>query len=51
MPDVEIAPPGVDGQDQTHVPTTKRDPLVLCRIIETFMMGTIQEFYHRFLIQ
>jgi hypothetical protein len=51
MLDVELATPGIDGQDQTHVPTHKRDPLMLCRIIETFMMGTIQEFYHRFLVQ
>jgi hypothetical protein len=51
VPDVEIAPPGIDGQDQTHVPTTKGEPLMLCRIIQTFMMGTIQEFYHTFLVQ
>jgi hypothetical protein len=48
MPDVEIAPPGIDGQDQTHVPTPKGNPLVLCCIIQTFMMETIQEFYHIF---
>ena len=24
---------------------------MLCRIIQTFMMGTIQEFYHIFLVQ
>ena len=51
MPDVEIAPPGIDGQDQTHVPTLKGNPLVLCRIIQTFMMETIQEFYHIFPVQ
>jgi hypothetical protein len=51
FPDVEIATPGMDGPDKTHVPTPKRDPLVLCRIIETFMMGTIQELYHMLLIQ
>jgi hypothetical protein len=47
---VEIATPGIDGQDKTHFPTHKRDPLVLCHIIQTFMMGTIQEFYHMFLV-
>jgi len=26
------------------------DPLPLCRIIETFMIGTIQEFTHRLLL-
>ena len=51
MPDVEIAPPGIDGQDKTHVPTHKGDPLMLCRIIQTFMIRTIQEFYHTFLVQ
>jgi hypothetical protein len=44
---VEIAPPGIDGQDnKMHVPTHKWDPLVLCRIIEPFMTGTIQDLYH-----
>ena len=51
FPDVEIATPGIDGLDQTHFSTHKRDPLVLCGIIETFMMGTIQELYHMLLIQ
>jgi hypothetical protein len=51
FPDVELATPGIDGSDKTHVPTQKWDPLVCCRIIQTFMMGTIQEFYHRFLVQ
>jgi hypothetical protein len=51
FPDVEIATPGIDGQDKTHFPTPKGDPLVLCRIRETFMMGTIQELYHMFLAQ
>ena len=51
FPDVEIATPGIDGLDKTHFPTHKWDPLVLCRIIQTFMIGTIQEFYHMFLVQ
>jgi hypothetical protein len=51
MLDVEIASPWIDGHDKTHVPTPKGEPSVLCRIIQTFMMGTIQEFYHRFLVQ
>jgi hypothetical protein len=51
MLDVEIAPRRIDGLDKTHFPTHKWDPLVLCRIIQTFMMGTIQEVYHIFLIQ
>jgi hypothetical protein len=51
MLDVEIASPGIDGHDKTHVPTPKGEPSVLCRIIQTFMMGTIQEFYHRFIVQ
>jgi len=29
-----------------HVPTPKWEPLVLGRIIEPFMTGTIQELYH-----
>jgi hypothetical protein len=48
---VEIAPPGIDGQDKTHFPTHKWDPSMLCRIIQTFMMSTIQEFYHMLLVQ
>ena len=48
---MEIATPGIDGQDKTHFPTHKWDPSILCRIIQTFMMGTIQEFYHMFLVQ
>jgi hypothetical protein len=51
FPDVEIATPGIDGLDKTHFPTHTGDPLVLGRIIQTFMMGTIQEFYHTFLVQ
>jgi hypothetical protein len=51
LPEVEIATPGMDGQDKTHISTHKRDPLVLCRIIETFMMDTIQELYHMLLVQ
>jgi hypothetical protein len=51
LPEVEIATPGMDGQDKTHIPTPKRDPSVLCRIIETFMRGTIQELYHMLLVQ
>jgi len=43
--------PGIDGADQTHFTMQKWDPLVFCRIIQTFMMSTIQEFYHRFLVQ
>jgi len=43
--------PGIDGADQTHFTMQKWDPLVFCRIIQTFMMGTIQEFYHIFLVQ
>jgi len=41
VPDVEIAAPGIDGPDKKYFPTQKWDPLVFCRIIETFMMGTI----------
>jgi hypothetical protein len=48
---VETATPRVDGQDKTHFPTHKWNPLVLYRIIHTFMMGTIQEFYHTSLDQ
>jgi hypothetical protein len=51
MLDVEIAPPGIDRLDKTHFTTHKWDPLVFCRVIQTFMMGTIQEFYHSFLVQ
>jgi len=48
---VEIATPGIECLDKKYVTTQKWDPLVLCRIIETFMIGTIQEFYHIFLVQ
>jgi hypothetical protein len=48
---VETATPRVDGQYKTHFPTHKWNPLVLYRIIHTFMMGTIQEFYHTSLDQ
>ena len=51
VPDVEVAAPGIDGPDKKYFPTQKWDPLVLYNIIETFMMGTIQEFYHIFLVQ
>ena len=51
VPDVELATPGIDGLDQTHCSAHKGDPLVLCCIIQTFMMGTIQEFYHKLLVQ
>jgi hypothetical protein len=51
FPDVEIATPGIDCLDKTHFSTHKWDPLMLCHIIQTFMMGTIQKFYHRFLVQ
>jgi hypothetical protein len=51
VPDVESAMPGIDSADQTHFTMQKWDPLVFCRIIQTFMMGTIQEFYHIFLVQ
>jgi hypothetical protein len=51
FPEVEIATPGIDGQGKTHFPAPKRAPLVLCRIIETFMMGTIQELYHMLFVQ
>jgi hypothetical protein len=51
VPDVEIAPPGIDCLEETHFTPHKWDPLVFCRIIQTFMMGTIQEFNHRFLAQ
>jgi hypothetical protein len=51
VPDVELATPGIERLDQTHFSAHKGDPLVLCCIIQTFMMGTIQEFYHRFLVQ
>ena len=48
---MKIATPGIDRLDKTYFPTHKRDPLVLCHIIQTFMMGTIQEFYHMPLVQ
>ncbi len=51
FPDMESATPGIDGLDKTHFPTHKWDPSVFGRIIQTFMMGTIQEFYHMFLVQ
>ena len=51
FPDVELATPGIDGLDKTHFSTHTWDPLMLCRIIQTFMMRTIQEFYHTFLVQ
>jgi len=51
FPDVEIATPRIDRLDKTLFPTHKWDPLVFCRIIQTFMIGTIQEFYHRLLVQ
>src|SRR5207244_12881780 len=51
FPDVEIATPGIDGLDKMHFSTHKWDPLMLCHIIQTFMMGTIQDFYHMFLVQ
>jgi hypothetical protein len=50
-PDVEIATPGIDCPHKTDFPTPKGDPCVFCRIIQTFMMDTIQEFYHTFLVQ
>jgi hypothetical protein len=50
MPDVDIAPPGIEGQDQTHVPTPKGNPCVLCGIIHTFMIDAIQELYHIYLV-
>ena len=43
MLDVEIVPLRIDGLDKTLVPTHKWDPLMLCRIIQPFMIGTIQE--------
>jgi hypothetical protein len=51
MPDVEIATPWIERLDKKYFPTQKRDPLVLYRVIQTFMTCTIQEFYHIFLIQ
>ncbi len=51
FPDVEVATPGIDGLNKTYFSTHKWDPLVFDRIIQTFMMGTIQEFYHMFLVQ
>jgi hypothetical protein len=51
FPEVEITTPGIDGQGKTYFPPHKRDPLVLCGIAETFMMGTIQELYHMLLVQ
>jgi hypothetical protein len=51
VPDVEMATPRMDGLDKTHFPPHKWNPLVLCRIIETFMSGTIQELYHLFIVQ
>jgi hypothetical protein len=51
FPDVEIATPGIDCPDKKYFTTQKWDPLVLCRIIETFMIGTIQEFYHMCLVR
>jgi hypothetical protein len=51
FPDVEMATPGIDRLDKMYFPAHKWDPLVLCGIIQTFMMGTIQEFYHTFLVQ
>jgi hypothetical protein len=42
FPEVEFATPGIDGLHKMHFPTHKGDPLVCCRIIETFVMGTIQ---------
>ena len=51
MLDVELAPPGIDRLDKTHFTTHKWDPLVFCRIIQTFVMGTIQKFDHIYLVQ
>jgi hypothetical protein len=51
FPNVELATPGIDGLDKAYFPAHKGDPLVFDRIIQTFVMGTIQEFYHTFLVQ
>jgi hypothetical protein len=51
FPDVELARPGIDCLDKTYFTTHKWDPLVFCRLIQTFVMGTIQEFYHKFLVE
>jgi hypothetical protein len=42
--DVEVAAPWIDCPDKTHFSTQKGYPLALCRIIKTFMIGTIPEF-------
>jgi hypothetical protein len=41
VPDVEITTPGIDRLDKKYFTTQKWNPLVLCRIIQAFMMGTI----------
>jgi hypothetical protein len=51
MPEVEGAPPGIDCLGKTHFAAPKGEPLMLCRIIQTFMTGTIQEVCHMFPVQ
>jgi len=50
FPKVEIATPGINCPDKKHLSSQERYPLALCRIVETFMLGTIREFYHIFLV-
>jgi hypothetical protein len=42
FPDVELATPGIQHPEKTYFTPYKGYPLMRCRIIQTFMTGTIQ---------